>query len=79
MAGASTANGAKVQLWDCSFSAAQRWRFEDMGGGSYRIRNPNANKCLDVAGNSTADRANVQLWDCGTGDNQRWRFPHPTP
>ena len=59
VANASTANGTKVQLWDCNGSGAQNWVQE-----GNRLRNPNSNKCLDSPGGSTADGARLQIWDC---------------
>jgi glucosylceramidase len=62
VAGANSANGTAVQLWDCNGSAAQQWtRGTD---GTLRA----LGKCLDVTGMSTANGAQLQLWDCtGSG------------
>ncbi|MEV6999107.1 family 16 glycosylhydrolase [Streptomyces sp. NPDC093982] len=66
VAGASSANGTPVQLYDCNGSAAQQWsRGSD---GTLRA----LGKCLDATGNGTADGTTVQLWDCTGGPNQRW-------
>ncbi|MFF1446985.1 glycoside hydrolase family 19 protein [Streptomyces sp. NPDC058274] len=66
VAGASSANGTAVQLYDCNGSAAQQWNV----GSDGTIRA--LGKCLDVTGNSTADGAQLQLWDCSGGANQKW-------
>ncbi|MEV2190329.1 family 16 glycosylhydrolase [Streptomyces phaeochromogenes] len=66
VAGASSANGTPVQLYDCNSSAAQQWTVAS--DGSIRA----LGKCLDITGNATADGSTVQLWDCGGGANQRW-------
>jgi len=66
VAGANTANGTQVQLWDCNGTAAQRWTMAS--DGSIRA----LGKCLDVSGGSTADGARVQLWDCNGTGAQRW-------
>ncbi|MFD5074088.1 lectin [Streptomyces sp. NPDC058371] len=66
VAGASSANGTAVQLYDCNGTAAQQWTV----GSDGTIRA--LGKCLDVTGNSTADGAKLQLWDCGGGANQKW-------
>ncbi|UMP05839.1 ricin-type beta-trefoil lectin domain protein [Amycolatopsis sp. EV170708-02-1] len=66
VAGANSANGTAVQLYDCNGSAAQRWSFQ--ADGTVRA----LGKCLDVTGMSTADGAPLQLWDCAGGPNQRW-------
>jgi beta-glucanase (GH16 family) len=68
VAGASTANGTPVQLWDCNGTAAQRWTVA--GDGSLQA----LGKCLDVPGGSTADGAKLQLWDCNGTGAQKWRI-----
>lgn len=67
VAGANTANGTRIQLWDCNGTAAQRWTI----GTDGTIRA--LGKCMDVSGGSTADGARVQLWDCNGTGAQRWQ------
>ncbi|MFE1191570.1 glycoside hydrolase family 19 protein [Streptomyces olivaceoviridis] len=66
VAGASSANGTAVQLYDCNGTNAQRW--SNPGDGTLRA----LGKCLDVVDRGTADGAAVQLWDCSGGANQQW-------
>ncbi len=66
VAGASSANGTAVQLYDCNGSAAQQWTV----GSDGTIRA--LGKCLDISGSSTANGARTQLWDCTGGANQKW-------
>ncbi|MFH8769425.1 lectin [Streptomyces sp. NPDC017958] len=66
VAGASSADGTAVQLYDCNGTAAQQWTV----GSDGTVRA--LGKCLDVTGNSTADGAKVQLWSCTGGANQKW-------
>ncbi|MFJ4833457.1 ricin-type beta-trefoil lectin domain protein [Streptomyces sp. NPDC088747] len=66
VAGASSANGTAVQLYDCNGTAAQQWTV----GSDGTIRA--LGKCLDVTGNSTANGARLQLWDCAGSANQKW-------
>ncbi|MFB9688139.1 ricin-type beta-trefoil lectin domain protein [Amycolatopsis plumensis] len=66
VAGANSANGTAVQLYDCNGSGAQQWTV----GTDGTIRA--LGKCLDVTGQSTADGAQLQLWDCGGTANQKW-------
>jgi len=66
VAGASSADGTAVQLYDCNGTAAQQWTV----GSDGTIRA--LGKCLDVTGNSTADGATAQLWSCSGGANQKW-------
>ncbi|MHA5047684.1 ricin-type beta-trefoil lectin domain protein [Streptomyces sp. SD15] len=66
VAGANSANGTAVQLYDCNGTAAQQWSV----GSDGTIRA--LGKCLDVTGNATADGAKLQLWDCSGSANQKW-------
>ncbi|WP_328777112.1 family 16 glycosylhydrolase [Streptomyces goshikiensis] len=66
VAGAATANGTPVQLYDCNGTAAQRWTVA--GDGTVRA----LGKCLDVASGGTADGVQVRLWDCNGTAAQRW-------
>ncbi|MFJ4466496.1 glycoside hydrolase family 19 protein [Streptomyces sp. NPDC089424] len=66
VAGANSANGTAVQLYDCNGTGAQVW--SNPGDGTLRA----LGKCLDVVERSTADGAAVQLWDCSGGANQQW-------
>jgi mannan endo-1,4-beta-mannosidase len=66
VAGASTANGAAVQLYDCNGSAAQQWT----AGTDGTIRA--LGKCLDVTGQGTANGTKIQLWDCNGSGAQQW-------
>ncbi|NUP38655.1 MAG: lectin, partial [Streptomyces sp.] len=66
VAGANSANGTPVQLYDCNGTPAQQWTVGS--DGTLRA----LGKCLDVTGNGTADGSTVQLWDCTGGANQKW-------
>ncbi|MEU4239142.1 chitosanase [Actinoplanes sp. NPDC026619] len=67
VAGASSANGAAVQLYDCNGSAAQQWT---VGNSDNTIRA--LGKCLDVTAASTANGAKIQLYDCNATGAQKW-------
>jgi beta-glucanase (GH16 family) len=69
VAGANTANGTPVQLYDCNGSAAQRWSV----GSDGTIRA--LGKCLDVTSGGTTDGTPVQLWDCNGSGAQQWAVP----
>jgi beta-glucanase (GH16 family) len=66
VAGANSANGTPVQLWDCNGTNAQQW--SRPGDGTLRA----LGKCLDVDRASTADGAATHLWDCHGGASQQW-------
>ncbi|WBQ03570.1 glycosyl hydrolase [Kribbella sp. CA-293567] len=67
VAGASTANGTAVQLWDCNGGTAQRWTV----GTDNTIRA--LGKCLDVTSGGTANGTRIQLWDCNGSGAQQWQ------
>ncbi|MFD8814969.1 ricin-type beta-trefoil lectin domain protein [Streptomyces sp. NPDC059627] len=66
VAGANTANGTPVDLYDCNGTAAQQWTV----GSDGTIRA--LGKCLDVTSGGTADGTAVQLYDCNGSAAQKW-------
>ncbi|MFQ3558433.1 family 16 glycosylhydrolase [Streptomyces gramineus] len=66
VAGANSANGTPVQLYDCNGSAAQKWTV----GSDGTVRA--LGKCLDVTSGGTADGTPVQLYDCNGSAAQKW-------
>ncbi|MFI6787990.1 lectin [Nonomuraea sp. NPDC050383] len=69
VSGASQANGAQAQIWDCNGQSNQQWT--PSASGELRVY---GGKCLDVSNRSTADGAGVVIWDCNGQSNQQWRF-----
>ncbi|KAB8194204.1 poly(3-hydroxybutyrate) depolymerase [Nonomuraea phyllanthi] len=67
--GASQANGAQVQIWDCNGQSNQQWT--STSAGELRVY---GGKCLDVNGAATADGTSVIIWDCNGQNNQKWRL-----
>jgi chitosanase len=67
VAGAGSANGAAVQLYDCNGTGAQNWT---VGSSDNTIRA--LGKCLDVTAASTANGAKIQLYDCNGTGAQKW-------
>ncbi|MFI6633016.1 PQQ-dependent sugar dehydrogenase [Nonomuraea fuscirosea] len=67
--GASQADGALAQLWDCNGQPNQQWTATD--AGELRIY---GGKCLDVNGAGTADGTAVLIWTCNGQSNQKWRL-----
>jgi glucosylceramidase len=67
VAGAGTANGTVVDLYDCNGTGAQQWSV----GTDGTIKA--LGKCLDVDAASTANGAKVQLYDCNGTGAQQWR------
>jgi chitinase len=67
VAGANSANGTAVQLYDCNGTAAQQWTVG--GDGTLRA----LGKCMDVTAAGTADGTQVQLYDCNGTNAQKWQ------
>jgi hypothetical protein len=65
VAGASSANGAAVQLYTCNGTGAQSWTHT---GNTFRA----LGKCLDVAAAGTANGSKVQIFDCNGTNAQNW-------
>lgn len=68
--GASTANGARVQLYSSNNTNAQKYRFGSIGNGTYI--NANSGKVLDVSGGSTANGAALQQYTSNNTVAQQW-------
>lgn len=69
---ASTANGARVQLYSSNNTNAQKYRFESIGNGTYKIVNVNSGKVLDVSSGSTANGAALQQYTSNNTVAQQW-------
>src|SRR6188472_2410388 len=48
VAGNSSADGAKVEEWDCNTSDAQKFVAEDVGSGYWVFKHNGTNSCLNV-------------------------------
>jgi hypothetical protein len=62
--GVSTADTAKIQLWNYVGGANQQWQPVSEGGGYYHLVNLNSGKCLDTPSASTADSVQLQQYTC---------------
>ena len=69
VSGASQANGAQAQIWDCNGQANQQWT--PTASGELRVY---GNKCLDAYEQGTANGTQVIIWDCNGQSNQQWRL-----
>ena len=67
IAGASSANGTAVQLYDCNGTGAQTWSVAS--NGSLQA----LGKCMDVTAAGTANGTKVQLYDCNGSGSQVWQ------
>lgn len=69
----ATENGCPILLWDYLAEPQQDWRFENLGGGYFRIVCAASGLVLDA--NSDLVHENgcpVQLWTWNGGTNQQW-------
>ena len=62
----SDPNTAKVDIWDCNGSAAQRWTIGS--NGTLQING----LCMDALGGQPVAGAKVGLYTCNGGANQQW-------
>jgi chitosanase len=67
VAGAATANGTPIQLYDCNGTAAQQWTVGNTDGSLRAL-----GKCMDVTSASTTNGAKIQLYDCNGTGAQKW-------
>jgi hypothetical protein len=66
-ANASTANGNKIQIWDCNGDSAQtNWTIE--ADGTIAI----FGKCIAAQNNGTANGTRIVLWSCEGNPNSVW-------
>ncbi len=68
IAGGLTANGTKVQLYDCNSSGAQVWQARADG----TLYNPQSGRCLDDPNGVTTNGTQLQIYDCNTSTSQKW-------
>jgi hypothetical protein len=73
VAGASTAEGAKVVQQTYAGTAGQQWEVVDAGGGYVKLVNKASGKVLDVTAKATTDGAAVIQWTDRSATNQQWK------
>jgi Ricin-type beta-trefoil lectin domain-like len=72
--GAVSHDGAHLQQAEYLDADNQKWRFQDAGGGYYKIVAKNSVKGLDVKDGVMTDGAEVHLWDYHGKANQKWQI-----
>ncbi len=65
--GCPSANGTKIQMWDCNGGANQSWTVES--NGTLQVYG----KCLDITGANYSNGTLIELWQCNGGANQQWQ------
>jgi hypothetical protein len=63
-----TANGTKVQLYDCNSTGSQTWQARSDGS----LYNPQSGRCLDDPNGSTTNGTQLQIYDCNSSTAQKW-------
>ncbi|MFC5002754.1 RICIN domain-containing protein [Dactylosporangium cerinum] len=71
-------DGAEVDQWSYTGCACQRWFFDYVGAGLYRIRNAGSGLNLDVTGGSLASSTPLEQYHDNSARPQRWRLT-PAP
>ncbi|MFE9422934.1 ricin-type beta-trefoil lectin domain protein [Kitasatospora sp. NPDC006697] len=66
--GNGTANGTKLEVWDCNGGANQQWTV----GAHGILVNPVSGRCVDNPYGANVSGTQLQLWDCNGGTNQQW-------
>ncbi len=66
--GASSANGAALNLYGCDARTNQQWTLTAAGA----LTVYNGTRCLDVSAHATAPGSRLQIYSCNGGANQRW-------
>ncbi|GAA1999470.1 hypothetical protein GCM10009838_76110 [Catenulispora subtropica] len=72
--GGATANGSKVNVFDCNGSAAQSWTLA--ADGTIRLTGANSGICLDIPGPADTPGTQwqlLQVWACDAQAHQQWR------
>ncbi|WP_435178825.1 arabinofuranosidase catalytic domain-containing protein [Actinacidiphila sp. bgisy145] len=70
IAGNGTADGTKVQLWDCNGVGGQVWVQQSDGS----LLNPQSGRCLDSPSGATANGTRLQIWDCNGANAQKFHL-----
>lgn len=70
--GASTKNGANIEIWDDNNVNNQKFDLNGIGDGFYTIGSTHSKKYLDVEGAKNIDGTNVIQFQGNGGDNQKW-------
>jgi hypothetical protein len=68
--GDGTANGTKVELYDCNGVGGQQWVPQANGS----LLNPQSGRCLDDPSGNTANGTQLQIYDCNGNAAQVFQF-----
>lgn len=69
-------NGAKIIHGYCGGNGAVLFKPEPQGNGTFRLRNQQSQKCIDVVNGGFDNSVQLQQWDCNPGQgNQSFHLP----
>ena len=74
VAGASTSNGAAVQLYHSNGTAAQKFTAIENDDNTWTFKNYRSSLVLDAAGGGKADRTIIQQYQSNGTDAQKWKL-----
>jgi len=69
---ANFVNGEHLIQYTCHDGANQKFQFQDMGGGYYRLEVAHSHKCVDQLNATQTPGGLVGQYDCHNGYNQQW-------
>jgi Ricin-type beta-trefoil lectin domain-like len=70
----SSADGAKVWMWQPTGSANQQWKLQDAGGGYYALLALHSGKALDPKDWGKVNATPMQQWGYSGSDNQQFKL-----
>lgn len=72
VAGATTGNFSRVQIYACAGNDAQQW----ISGPNNSVVNPVSGRCLDDPYGAPTNGAQLWIYDCNGGAAQNWTLPY---
>ncbi len=70
--GRGTGNGTSVKIWDKNGQNNQKFLFQHLGNGRFKIYDRNSGKAICLAGRKNANGTNVHIWDDHNGPWMEW-------
>lgn len=72
ISGNKTANGTNVATWTRNGKSNQKFGFQHLGGGKYKIYERSSGKVLCLKGKSSANGSNVHIWSDNSDPSSEW-------
>lgn len=76
VSGASSSDGANVQLYSNNDSGAQKWNVTKNGDGTYTFKNAANGKALDLKSANATSGSNIQQWTANGSAAQKWNLQY---